>query len=45
MAKANPGQRLDLDILQRCLLGLCEISDLRLRKLDVFNRLARNGSN
>src|SRR5262249_55043976 len=40
----DPGQRFDFDILQRGALDLREVADLRLRELDVADRLLGQGA-
>jgi hypothetical protein len=45
VAEDDPGQSLDLDILQRGALDLGEITDLRLSKFDIVNGLRRNFGN
>ena len=43
VAQDHPGQGLDFDVLQRVLLDLREIADLRLRELDVVDLARRHG--
>jgi hypothetical protein len=41
VAEHHAGQRLDLDVAQRVALDLREVAHLRLRELDVVDRLLR----
>ncbi len=43
VAEHDAGQRFDFDVLQRGPLHQGEVADLRLRELDVFDHLARQG--